>query len=78
MKTNKPVAARGKRKRPQAKPDANQTAYALVQAITGADPVKGEDLLGDPELRRQLIEAKAKDKARSTTRIKRAKATSAK
>ncbi|MDR3406614.1 MAG: hypothetical protein P4L99_29280 [Chthoniobacter sp.] len=72
------MATRKLKPRPTAKPDVNQTAYALVQAITGADPVKGEDLLGDPELRRQLIEAKAKDKARSITRIKRAKTIKAK
>jgi hypothetical protein len=47
------------KKRPKAKPDVNQRAFAAVQAITGSGPVNGEDLLGSPELRRQLREAKA-------------------
>lgn len=68
MSPRKPSTGRSKRKRPTANPDANQTAYALVQAITGADPVKGEDLLGSPELRKQLLEAKAADAARQRTK----------
>jgi len=52
------------RKRPKAKPDMSQRALANVRAVTGMEPVSGEDLLGSPELRRKLAELKAKDKAR--------------
>lgn len=58
------MATRKLKPRPKAKPDANQTAAALVRAITGSGPVNGEDLLGSPELQRQLREAKAADKGR--------------
>lgn len=46
------------RKRPKAKPDVNQRALATVRTLTGAEPVNGEDLIGDPELRRKFREAK--------------------
>lgn len=39
-------------------PDPIQEAYRKVQQITDSDPVNGEELLGSPELRRQLREAK--------------------
>lgn len=40
--------------------DANEQISDLVQAITGTKKPHGEDLLGSPELRRQLREAKKK------------------
>jgi len=49
------------KKRPKSKPDVNQRALATVRTLTGAEPVNGEDLIGDPELRRKFREAKAKD-----------------
>ncbi len=39
-------------------PDPIQAAHRQVQEITDSDPVNGEELLGSPELRRQLREAK--------------------
>ena len=42
----------------QPKPDASQLAVALVNAATDSEPVRGEDLIGDPETRRKFIEAK--------------------
>lgn len=41
-----------------AKKDVSQTAEALVRAATGSEKVRGESLLGSPELRRKLREAK--------------------
>jgi hypothetical protein len=38
--------------------DPSQEALKQVQDITESDPVNGEDLLGSPELRQQLREAK--------------------
>ena len=49
------------KKRPKAKPDANQKAAAFVHGLTGQPAPNGEDLLGSPELQRQLREAKARD-----------------
>lgn len=66
------------RKRPQSKPDVNQVAAAAVSAITGTTAGSGEELLGSEALRKALREAKEKDKARSITRIKRAKAAASK
>lgn len=42
----------------QSKPDASQLAVALVNAATDSGPVRGEDLIGDPETRRKFLEAK--------------------
>jgi hypothetical protein len=39
-------------------PDPNANAVRLVEAVTGSEPVKGEDLIGDEDLRRKFIEAK--------------------
>ncbi len=39
-------------------PDPIQKAHRQVQEITDSGPVNGEELLGSPELRRQLREAK--------------------
>ena len=58
-----PKRLRPKAKRPR-KSDVNVAAFSAVQAITGAEPVNGEELLADPELRRQLREAKEADAAR--------------
>jgi hypothetical protein len=44
--------------------DVNIQAEALVRAVTGTDRANGEDLLESLELKRQLREAKARDKAR--------------
>lgn len=52
-----------KSRRQRLAPDVSQTAEALVRAITGTERVNGEDLIGSPELKRQLREAKAKDAA---------------
>lgn len=45
--------------------DDIQEAHRQVQEITGSDPVNGEELLGSPELRRQLREAKERLKKES-------------
>ena len=45
--------------------DANQTAAALVRKVTGSGPVRGEDLLGSEELKRQYREAKRANSVRS-------------
>jgi len=54
----------GVKKRPKAKPDANQKAARTVRVLTGEPLPSGEDLLGSPALRKALREAKAKDAAR--------------
>lgn len=41
-------------------PDPNKTAVRLVEAVTESESVKGEDLIGDEELKRKFIEAKAR------------------
>ena len=51
-------------------PDPNATAVRLVEAVTGSEPVKGEDLIGDEDLRRKFIEAK--DKGRKPHNVKKA------
>ena len=51
----------------QPKPDASQLAVALVNAATDSGPVRGEDLIGDPETRRKFLEAKAADKKSAST-----------
>lgn len=38
--------------------DANKEALSQVEKATESEPVKGEDLLGSPDLKRQLREAK--------------------
>lgn len=38
--------------------DASKEALDQVERITESDPVKGEDLLGSDDLKRQLREAK--------------------
>lgn len=53
---------------PRHKPDANQIAVALVNAATDSEPVKGEDLIGDPDLRRRFVEAKRKAMKRAPKR----------
>lgn len=52
------------RTRRKTKPDVNQTAHALAQAVVGGEAVRGEDLIDDPELRRQFLEAKQREAAR--------------
>jgi hypothetical protein len=44
---------------------SNEEVASAVQQVTGAEPVNGEDLLADPELKRQLREAKAGEKQAS-------------
>lgn len=58
------MATRKPRPRPKAKPDANQRAAALLQAITGEPIPDGTELLGSEELREALRKAKAADKGR--------------
>jgi len=53
----------------QRKPDVNQTAAALVRQVTGAEPVRGEDLFGDPRHREVFLKAKAKEQARRARKI---------
>lgn len=62
------MATRKLRERPKAKPDASQRALSAVLAVTGSEPLSGEELLGSEELRRQLREAKEKDKTRKTAK----------
>ncbi len=38
--------------------DANKEALRAVERVTGSKPVKGEDLLGSPEMKRQFAAAK--------------------
>jgi hypothetical protein len=38
--------------------DANKEALDQVEHATDSDPIKGDDLLESPELKRQLREAK--------------------
>ena len=45
--------------------DTSQEALRQVEEITDSEPVNGEDLLGSPELRRQLREAKERLKSES-------------
>lgn len=40
------------------KSDPNQTAAKLVQSATGTNKVRGESLLGSPELKRRFREMK--------------------
>ncbi len=46
--------------------DANTTAAKLVQAVTGSEPVNGEDLIGDPATRAKFLEAKRQYAAKRT------------
>lgn len=50
--------------------DDNQQIADLLQAVTGARKPRGEDLLGSPELKRRLREAKKKEKARTRRKAK--------
>lgn len=36
------------------KPDPNAAAAAAVLEVTGSERVRGEDLIGDPKLRKQF------------------------
>ncbi len=45
--------------------DASQEALRQVEEITDSGPVDGEELLGSPELRQQLREAKQRLKSES-------------
>ena len=54
-------------KKPQ---DDNQQIADLLQAVTGTKKPRGEDLLGSPELKRQLREAKKRESARKAKRKK--------
>lgn len=45
--------------------DASQEALKAVQRVISTGKVNGEDLLGSPELKRQLREAKVREKKRS-------------
>ena len=47
------------------RPDANQTAVALVRKVTGSAPMTAEDLLGSEELKRKYREAKKRASKRS-------------
>ena len=38
--------------------DANKEALDQVERVTASEPVKGDDLLDSPDLKRQLREAK--------------------
>lgn len=46
--------------------DASQEALRQVEEVTESEPVNGEELLGSPELRRQLREAKERLKRESS------------
>lgn len=48
--------------------DASQNAVDLVNAVTGQQKARGEDLLGDPKLKKLLPDAKAKKAARKKKR----------
>lgn len=52
----------------QPKPDANQLVAALVNAATDSEPVRGEDLIGDPDTRRKFLEAKQQEGRRQKKR----------
>lgn len=47
---------------PEPTPDENQQIAELLSKVTNTPLPKGEDLLADPELRRQLRESKAREK----------------
>jgi hypothetical protein len=44
--------------------DANQEALEQVERITESEPVSAEDLLGSEDLKRQLREAKERERSR--------------
>ena len=46
--------------------DANKEALDQVERVTESEPVKGDDLLESPELKRQLREAKEREANRPT------------
>lgn len=47
-------------------PDANKQALEKVERITESDRDKGEDLLESEDLKRQLREAKERERLRSS------------
>ena len=47
--------------------DANKEALDQVERITESEPVKGDDLLDSPDLKRQLREAKERLKSGEAT-----------
>jgi hypothetical protein len=47
--------------------DASQEALEQVEKATDSDRAKGEDLLGSEDLKRQLREAKERERQRSQT-----------
>jgi hypothetical protein len=47
----------------RSQPDASQEALRAVERVTGAKPVKGEDLLGSPEMKRKFAAAKKRLKS---------------
>ena len=63
QKTKAVAQPRPKAKRPR-RVDPSVQAEALVRAITGIERQNGEDLLGSPELKKVLREAKAADATR--------------
>lgn len=50
-------------KRPE--PDVNSTVAVLVMEATDSKPTKGEDLIGDPKLRKAFKDAKKQARAKS-------------
>lgn len=48
--------------------DDNEQIADLVSAVTGTKKPRGEDLLGNSDLKRQLIEAKKREAARKANR----------
>jgi hypothetical protein len=44
--------------------DVSTSALAAVLEITESEPVKGEDLIGDPKLRKAFKDAKKRAKAK--------------
>jgi hypothetical protein len=48
--------------------DFNTSALAAVLEITDSGPVKGEDLIGDPKLRKAFKDAKRRARAKKDSR----------
>jgi len=44
--------------------DANTSAAVAVLELTGSDPVKGEDLISDPKLKKAFKDAKKQAKSK--------------
>ncbi len=51
--------------------DASQQALEQVEKLTESDPVDGEELLGSDDLKRQLREAKERERSRDSTSLER-------